>query len=77
METQIEGEGNKRIVIIPTKKSPFYLPREAALYLRLCHKSLERHRIAKTGPAFRRHGGVICYHEDDLVEWSLSQIQKS
>ena len=62
METQIEGEGNKRIVIIPTKNSPFYLPREAALYLRLFHKSLERHRLSKTGPAFRRHGGVICYH---------------
>ncbi len=76
METQIEGHGNKRIIVLPTIKSPFYLPREAARYLRLCPKTLERHRIAKTGPTYRRHGGVVCYHEDDLEEWSLKQIEE-
>ncbi len=76
MDRRVEREENKRLIILPTKNSPFYLPREAARYLRICTKSLERHRIAKTGPAFRRHGGVVCYHEDDLEAWSLSRTEK-
>lgn len=75
MEAQIEGHGNKRLVILPTKKSPFYLPKEAARYLRLCPKSLEKYRIAGIGPTFRRHGGKVCYHEDDLESWSLKQTE--
>lgn len=75
METQIEGHGNKRLVILPTKKSPFYLPKEAARYLRLCPKTLEKYRIAGTGPTYRRHGGKVCYHEDDLEGWSLNQTE--
>ena len=76
METQVEGQENKRIVILPASKSPFYLPNEAARYLRLCPRSLERHRVAGTGPIFRRHGGVVCYHEDDLDAWSKSQTEE-
>ncbi len=76
METQVEGYENKRIIVLPTTHSPFYLPIEAARYLRICSRSLERHRVDKTGPDFRRHGGVVCYHEDDLKAWSLSQTEK-
>jgi len=36
---------------------------------------LERHRIAKTGPTYRKHGGKIVYHEDDLEEWTELQIE--
>lgn len=77
MDVGIEEQENRRKILLPTTSSPFYLPREAARYLRLCHKTLEKHRIAKTGPAYRRHGGKVCYHEDDLEEWSLSQTEKA
>ena len=75
METQVEDHVNKRLITYSKKRSPFLLPAEAARYLRLCTKSLERHRIAKTGPTYRKHGGKIVYHEDDLDIWTELQIE--
>ena len=75
METQVEDYVNERLITYSKKRSPFLLPAEAARYLRLCTKSLERHRIAKTGPTYRKHGGKIVYHEDDLDIWTELQIE--
>ena len=75
METQAEDYANTRTITYSKKRSPFLLPVEAARYLRLCTKSLERHRIAKTGPTYRKHGGKIVYHEDELDEWTELQIE--
>ena len=70
MEAQIDEWNNKRIIILPPKQTPYFLPAEAARYLRLEPRTLEDHRKFKTGPAYRKHGGKVCYHEDDLDAWS-------
>ena len=41
----------------------------AARLLRLSVRTLERHRIAGTGPKFCRLGRLIRYRESDLRSW--------
>lgn len=70
METRLEQQHNRSVIILPERRSPYLLPNEAALYLRLETRTLEDHRKNKTGPSYRKHGGKVCYHEDDLDKWS-------
>lgn len=70
MDTQVREQQNKRAIILTPRRSPYLLPDEAAMYLRLESRTLEDHRKLKTGPAYRKHGGKVCYHEDDLDLWS-------
>ncbi|MBS0251281.1 MAG: helix-turn-helix domain-containing protein [Proteobacteria bacterium] len=50
--------------------SPFLTVDEAAAYLRLKKHTLDNMRWQGTGPRFRKHGGRILYHRDELKEWS-------
>lgn len=50
--------------------SPFLTTEQAAFYLGLSARTLQRHRGAGVGPAFRRQGGLVRYHIDDLDGWS-------
>lgn len=43
---------------------------EAADVLRLSQRTLERHRIAGTGPRFIKAGARVLYREADLHEWT-------
>jgi predicted DNA-binding transcriptional regulator AlpA len=43
--------------------------KSAARVLRLSVRTLERHRLAGTGPKFCRLGRVIRYRESDLRDW--------
>lgn len=52
------------------RKSPFLRVTEAAEYLGLTRSTLEHYRWAGGGPNYRKHGGLVFYHIDDLVEWS-------
>ena len=52
-------------------KSPFLTISEAAQFLCLKKRTLDNMRWMGTGPQFRKHGGRICYHLDELKEWSL------
>ena len=52
--------------------SPFYTPVQAADFVKLSWRTLERMRHTGEGPAFRRHGRYIRYHIDDLEAWSKS-----
>ena len=61
MEMQTSG-GNR--------KSPFLRATEAAKYLGLTRSTLEHYRWAGGGPSYRKHGGLVFYHIDDLNEWS-------
>jgi len=46
---------------------------EAAAYLRLSPKTLEKDRLTHgIGIPFRRHGRRIVYHRDDLADFSKS-----
>lgn len=52
------------------KGSPFLTAKQAAYFLGLQAKTLRNMRWRKEGPPFRRHGGQVRYHIDDLEQWS-------
>lgn len=51
-------------------KSPFLRATEAAEFLGLARSTLEHYRWIGSGPIYRKHGGLVVYHIDDLNEWS-------
>lgn len=55
-------------------QSPFFTPAQAADFVKLSWRTLERMRQNGDGPAFRRHGRYIRYHIDDLEAWSRSHV---
>jgi excisionase family DNA binding protein len=51
---------------------------EAASYLRLSHRTLERLRVSGLGPKFIRAGGrAVRYRQSDLDEWVASRVVAS
>ncbi len=50
---------------------------EAARFLSLSHRTLEKHRVFGTGPRFRRLGGRIVYSVEDLQAWADLGIRES
>jgi hypothetical protein len=54
--------------------SPLLTQRHAALLLRLSERTLERHRVAGTGPLFVRAGRAVRYREADLESWIASRV---
>ncbi|PQA89243.1 helix-turn-helix domain-containing protein [Hyphococcus luteus] len=57
-------------VVAPEIESPFLTVDETAAYLRLTTRALENFRQSGGGPIYRKHGGRVVYHKDDLDEWS-------
>ena len=51
-------------------KSPFLIQTEAAEFLRLSARTLERHRIAGTGPRFIKAGRRVLYKASELEAWA-------
>lgn len=49
---------------------PFLTIAEAAELLRVKQRTLDNLRWHGQGPRFRRHGGRIVYHRDELLAWS-------
>ena len=43
---------------------------EAARFLGLCGRTLEKHRTYGTGPMYRKIGGRVIYALDDLKAWA-------
>ena len=43
---------------------------EAARFLGLSDRTLEKHRTYGTGPAYRKLGGRVVYSIDDLQAWT-------
>ena len=50
---------------------------EAAHYLSLSHRTLEKHRTYGTGPKYRRLGGRIVYAIEDLRAWADLGVKRS
>ncbi|TRO91257.1 helix-turn-helix domain-containing protein [Glycocaulis profundi] len=50
--------------------SPFLNTDQAAHYIGLTGRTLANMRWRGEGPPFRKHGGRILYHIDDLETWS-------
>ena len=47
----------------------FLIQQEAAAYLRLSPRTLERHRVAGSGPRFVKAGKRVLYRVDDIDAW--------
>lgn len=58
------------------KGSPFLNAKQAAYYLGLQPKTLANMRWQGAGPPYRRHGGHIRYHIDELEQWSRENGRK-
>jgi excisionase family DNA binding protein len=58
-------------------RSQFLNTPEAATYLRLSRRTLEKMRSQGDGPHYRKHGRYVRYHIDDLDKWSTSRTQSS
>ena len=56
-----------------TNKTPYFNVREAARYLRLSPRTLERSRLAGTGPRFVKAGRRVLYRADELNRWAESR----
>lgn len=56
----------------PSAATPHRLLRtnEAADWLGLSGRTLEKHRTFGTGPAYRKIGGRVVYAMDDLLAWA-------
>ncbi|PBB29617.1 MULTISPECIES: helix-turn-helix domain-containing protein [Mesorhizobium] len=52
------------------KGSPFLNTAQAAFYIGLSQRTLEKMRLKGSGPKFRKHGRYVRYHIDELDEWS-------
>ncbi|WP_029934507.1 helix-turn-helix domain-containing protein [Sphingomonas sp. UNC305MFCol5.2] len=50
--------------------SPYLDTKQAAHHLGLSVRTLEFMRRKRKGPPFRRHGGRVRYHIDELDSWS-------
>jgi len=50
--------------------SPFLNTAQAAHYLGISERSLQRLRATGAGPTARRHARMVQYHIDDLQIWS-------
>lgn len=48
----------------------FLRTKEAAEFLSLSPRTLEKHRTYGTGPAYRKLGGRVVYAVDDLEAWT-------
>ena len=49
---------------------------EAARFLSLSARTLEKHRTYGTGPAYRKLGGRVVYSVDDLQAWAERRTQQ-
>lgn len=52
------------------QQSPFLTTKEAAKYLRISVRTMENWRWSNDGPEYRKHGGTVVYHIDDLNDFS-------
>ena len=56
---------------IQVSNGPKYLTnREAASFLRLSPRTLEKQRVVGGGPPFKKFGSRVLYDEADLSEWA-------
>jgi hypothetical protein len=59
---------------VPTR---FLRTHEAGRFLGLSGRTLEKHRLYGTGPAYRKVGGRVIYAVDDLEAWAEQGRQYS
>ena len=55
------------------KEGNYLSTREAAAYLGLSPRTLDRYRVSGEGPDFYRFGGRILYRQTDLEQWAAER----
>ena len=55
------------LAVLPPR---FLRTKEAAEFLSLSARTLEKHRTYGTGPAYKKLGGRVVYAVDDLQAWA-------
>lgn len=56
-------------------KRPYLNTAQAAHYLGIGARKLQRLRVSGEGPRCRYHGRLIFYHPDDLERWSQTTAE--
>ena len=59
------------------KGSPFLNTDQAAFYVGLSRRTLEKMRREHRGPPFRKHGRYVRYHIAELNDWSKASGPES
>lgn len=59
------------------KGSPFLTTAQAAHFVGLSRRTLEKMRVQGGGPVYRKHGRYVRYHIDDLEAWSKSHLKEN
>ena len=59
------------------KGSPFLTTEQAAEYVGLKRRTLEKMRTVGGGPPYRKHGRYVRYHIDELRAWSAGRAHRS
>jgi excisionase family DNA binding protein len=54
--------------------SPFLTTTQAADFIGLSDRTLERMRTEGQGPDYRKHGRYVRYHINDLKAWSTAHL---
>ena len=57
--------------------SPFLTTKQAAEYVGLKLRTLEKMRTLGSGPPYRKHGRYVRYHVDELRTWSEGRAHRS
>ena len=60
-----------------TERTGYLSTRQAAEYLGLSTRTLDRYRVSGDGPVFHRFGGRVRYLRDDLDAWAASRRRRS
>lgn len=55
----------------------FVRTHDAAAFLGLSGRTLEKHRCTGTGPVFRKLGGRVVYAIEDLETWAAERTRNS
>lgn len=61
----------------PAAPPRFLRTPEAARFLSLSYRTLEKHRTYGTGPAYRKLGGRVVYAIEDLQVWADRGLKTS
>lgn len=59
------------------KGSPFLSTAQAAFFVGLSRRTLEKMRVQGLGPVYRKHGRYVRYHIADVEAWSNAHLKRS
>lgn len=63
--------------VLPSSLIGYLNTPQAARFLSLSHRTLEKHRTYGTGPVYRKIGGRVVYAVADLEAWSERGVRTS